>query len=94
MMGKNQYPEKVVWIDSCGSSGAVWSYEDNLADSLKPTEVTSVGYIVKETKKRILIVGHRARNTEQVSGAMAIPTCAIISRVKLYEGAASARGGE
>lgn len=93
-VGKNQYPEKIVWVDSCGSSGAVWSYEDNLVDSLKPVEVTSVGYIVKETKKRILIVGHRALKTEQVSGAMVIPTCAIISRVKLREDVSTDRGDD
>lgn len=74
----------VVWEDSCGC-GSAW-------ESLKDTPVSdvlckSLGWLVKKTKGRVLIVPHIApavnTGSDQGMGDMTIPTKAIRSIKKL-----------
>lgn len=68
---------KVTWIDSCVNNG--WRFDD---DFPKPSKVKSIGYIIKETKKYIVLTSSKSDVNSYV-GPMAIPRSAIIKMEKI-----------
>lgn len=67
------------WVDSCGPPGSDrWlSLDDYHAE---PSEIMSRGYLVKETKKYV-VVAMSLSNSGHLSGVLTIPKCAITRRV-------------
>ena len=72
----------VEWTDAAGSDGT-WSEN---ADDLEPARITSVGFLVKETKRAITLGQSRDDNTPpKFDNLLAIPRNAITRRVRLVE---------
>jgi hypothetical protein len=67
----------IEWIDSCSLSGAFWhAHEDG--EQLLLDHCKSVGWILKETKKEIILVPHTTEHS--IGGEMCIPKIAITRR--------------
>ena len=72
----------VEWTDAAGSDGA-WSEN---ADDLEPARITSVGVLVKETKRAITLGQSRDDNRPpKFDKLLAIPRHAVTRRVRLVE---------
>lgn len=69
---------KITWVDSTTMSEDVWGLKDEV---LKPLTVKSVGYIQKETKDYIALVG--SYTDYQVCNRITIPK-GCIKKVKKY----------
>lgn len=73
-------PYKIVWEDHCSFSHAVWRQKEEF--DLKPVTVTTVGYVVKENKKMIVVAGH-VTSEGTCHGDMSILKNCIVSKKKL-----------
>ena len=72
----------VEWTDAAGSDGA-WSEN---ADDLEPARITSVGFLVKDTKRAITLGQSRDDNRPpKFDNLLAIPRHAVTRRVRLVE---------
>jgi len=89
-MKKKKLPRmvKVVWIDSCSISTAVWgavgiAIEGGQKGTLDPC--ISIGFVLKHTKACLVLAPHLASadvdDDTQCSGDMTIP-CRAISSIK------------
>lgn len=67
----------VEWIDSCSIRGGHWHPHED-AQQLSVDEIKSVGWILKEDKKAIVLVPHAAAHS--VGGEICIPKVAITRR--------------
>ena len=72
-------PISVVWIDSSGNGS--WVYGEEIG-SLDPCMCISVGFLVKKTKKKIVIV-QSLGETDGVNATIAIPVSTIICKGKV-----------
>ena len=70
---------RIVWEDSAGPLGGVWHDEDEDVDTVT---VTTVGYLVKKTKRRI-VIAHSRHDGGQLGGVLAIPRSAVRSMKRL-----------
>ena len=70
--------EMVEWVDARFIEG--W-YERTGLEHYGTIKCVTVGVLVKETQKEIIVAGHR--NEEHISGAMAIPKACISRRREL-----------
>jgi hypothetical protein len=73
----------VRWVDSSSQEG--WKSGDNIDTEL--LQCVSVGFLVKETKKSIVISGHRTEQFEpDYDGIIVIPRSAIlkIKKIKIF----------
>ena len=64
------------WLDSCNCRTPNWKNKKDVAD-LDPVEMHTVGFVVKETKKYITVVGTRGQADHYI-GEMCIPKGTII----------------
>ena len=77
-MSKKKLPNviRVEWVDSYG--GGNWIHKDDLDH--KPSNIITVGFVVKETKKHITITSSISDGDgEQYLNPITIPKIAIIS---------------
>ena len=63
----------VTWIDSIGSSG--WRTIDEIP--LESEICTSIGWLIRETKETITLVGSKSLQTNSFNGVLTIPKIAI-----------------
>ena len=74
--------ELIKWIDTYGCPQG-WEFEDELDD--KVTEVTSVGFVRKETNLVVVLVPHiSGAERPQVAGHICIPRKQILSRQIIF----------
>ena len=74
-------PIEITWLDHCGWADTRWhNIEDSAA--LKPVTVKTVGYVIKETKKYI-VVASVISEAEHTNGEMCIIKGCITKRKKL-----------
>ncbi len=66
--------EQIIWLDS--RSEDAWTIDIDM----KTCEIQSVGYVVKETKDLLCIVGSVDNLTGQYAGILYIPKVCITSR--------------
>ncbi len=67
---------RINWKDSCSLvGGGVWSDRDEVK-KLKPSDIISVGWVIKENKKKITIAAHFS--PYQASGELCIPKGCIV----------------
>jgi len=71
--------EHIVWLDSF--SGGGWKELEKVKDNVS-LECGSIGYVVDETDKYVIIAPHYHNDDfgdiESINGEMAIPKCSII----------------
>lgn len=75
--------EYIKWIDSSQSNG--WHYSSD-CDHSKCKDITSIGYLMKETEETIVICPHLCdveAHDWQGCGIMTIPKCSIKERKKV-----------
>jgi hypothetical protein len=70
----------VDWIDSASHSG--WHTEDEAAKDYRAVDCQSVGFVVKETDRELILALSRSPDADFApwSGAMCIPKVAIRKR--------------
>lgn len=74
--------ELIKWVDTYGCPQG-WEFEDEL--EYKTTEVTSVGFVRKETDSIVVLVPHiSGAERPQVAGHICIPRKQIISRQTIF----------
>lgn len=74
--------ELIKWVDTFGCPPG-WEFEDEL--EYKVTEVTSVGFIRKETDTVVVLVPHiSGAERKQIAGYICIPRKQIISRQTIF----------
>lgn len=64
----------VRWVDSANFMGWV-----DIHDKRKLCEIVTVGFLVRETKKRIVIASCIDEENDMMAGATTIPRCSITS---------------
>jgi hypothetical protein len=69
---------EVKWIDSCGGSH-YWADVDSFNN--KPDRITTVGYLVKSSKRAVTVAASKA--SSQVGGVITIPRSSIKSIKKM-----------
>jgi len=75
--------EVIKWVDTFGCPQG-WEFEDEL--ECKAVEVTSVGFVFKESDSMVVLVPHRSSaERPQVAGYIGIPVRQIISREVVAE---------
>lgn len=75
--------EVIKWVDTFGCPQG-WEFEDEL--ECKAVEVTSVGFVYKESDSMVVLVPHRSSaERPQVAGYIGIPVRHIISREVVAE---------
>ncbi len=72
----------VKWIDA--HSYDQWTELEELRDASKPTEITSVGWLISENEHFKMIAPHIS-SSHNASGTMGIPNTAIVKIVELKE---------
>lgn len=76
----------VSWVDSCSPDGG-WTYSKQIVKDYEPSEVRSIGWLVRETDTALVLASHVANpddaDIEQVDGLMAIPKVAIVARAEM-----------
>ncbi len=65
----------IKWLDSAGKDG--WQHEDELPE---PCEITTLGFLVKETDDAVWVSCSKVTNGEQWAQVMVIPTYCILER--------------
>lgn len=68
------YKNKLVcieWLDHCNYSTSIWRATDEYKE-LKPLTVQTVGWVVKETKKHIIVVSTLYPEGDKAFGDMCI----------------------
>lgn len=73
--------EEVVWEDHFSMDG--WTHAED-KDLVGEIYITSVGYLLRETKTKIILIQNRGTNA-QISGAMTILKKTVKSRTRLRE---------
>ncbi|WP_278747662.1 MULTISPECIES: hypothetical protein [Parasutterella] len=74
--------EIIKWVDTFGCPPG-WEFEDEL--EYKVTEVTSVGFIRKETDTVVVLVPHiSGADRKQIAGHICIPRKQILSRQTIF----------
>ncbi|KKL13618.1 hypothetical protein LCGC14_2523940 [marine sediment metagenome] len=68
----------VEWRDSMSLGGGPWHTREVVCKS-HPSTIKSAGFLVKRTKKKVIIAGHEADYDGDVAGEMCIPASCIIS---------------
>lgn len=77
--------EHITWIDSA-SGLSTWSLlEDIDKADLEPTDISTVGFVIKETVEYIVVALNFGNNPPQYSNTITIPISAITSREKIFE---------
>lgn len=71
-------PIFVKWLDHCSYTETNWK-DTKSCKSLSPVRVSTMGWLIKETKKYIVVVNHLANNGKNVD-AFCILKGAIIER--------------
>jgi len=74
----------IEWLDASSLTGGVWHSNEDAKD-LEVITVTSVGFVVAETKDSITLAPHIS--TDEVCGDLCIPKCAIKKKRILKTGA-------
>lgn len=77
--------EHITWIDSALGSNTWNLLEDIDKEDLKPIEVSTVGFVIKENAEYIVVALNFGNNPPQYSNTITIPIRAIISREKIFE---------
>ena len=72
----------IEWVDS-SHTDAGWVASDVWTQKAEPLKCFSVGQIVYEDKKSIVLVGSWDDGANFVQGGMRIPTVAIVKRTRL-----------
>lgn len=72
-------PEHIVWLDHCSFTTNDWH---STPEELIPLEVITIGWVVKETKKYVIVASTFTEHN-QTLGEMCIIKGCIISRKKL-----------
>lgn len=68
----------IEWVDSTSLYGGVWKNIGDIDAMKGPCTITSIGFLLKETKDYVSIAAHVSDS--QVSGDMIIPKVAITKR--------------
>lgn len=76
-MSKQRRAVYVEWVDSMSKGGKVWHHIDEFTED--DLTCRSLGFIVKEGKKSIVISGHSSC-AGSFAGDIEIPKCAITKR--------------
>lgn len=73
---------EVEWIDSC--TNGVWAPPSYHITESKPTTCRSIGYILVEDTKKIVVAQSMSLNTGNICDTMSIPRVAVlkIKRIK------------
>lgn len=66
------------WVDSSSFTSRVWTDKNHVVNEIPDLTCISIGFMVKETKEFITIVGSTSPN--EYAGIMTIPKCAITKR--------------
>jgi len=74
-MSKKRKIELIDWVDSSGANG--WHKPQKKHPELI---INSVGWVAKETKRYLTLVGHIDDVYKNHHSAMTIPKCAIVRR--------------
>lgn len=68
----------IEWMDSASAAGGgTWKDAEELKE-LAPVRLRSVGWVLREDKESVVLVGHIAES--QCSGDLCIPKKAIVKR--------------
>lgn len=68
----------IEWMDSASAAGGqTWKDSEDLQE-LKPHRIRSAGWVLREDKESLVLVGHIAEF--QCSGDLCIPKSAIVKR--------------
>jgi hypothetical protein len=78
-MTARRKPVTLVWQDSCSQTHGGWQDPKRVGCWLKPTTIHTRGFIVKETKRYLLVAMSLSSSTCS-SEVWAIPKFAIIKR--------------
>lgn len=74
--------ELIKWVDTFGCPSG-WEFEDELECVV--TEVTSVGFIRKETDEVVVLIPHiSGADRKQIAGHICIPRKQIVSRQIIF----------
>jgi len=78
------------WLDHCSSGKQGWKDADEVMD-LAPMVMTSVGWILKETPKWIILTAHlhgekeHERYVTHCQGDLCVMKCAVTKRVAIKQ---------
>lgn len=73
----------VEWVDSFSPASGGWRDNDDVAgDADKQLVCRSVGWIVAESKKTLVLAAH-VSDSEERTGQMCIPQVAVVKRKKV-----------
>lgn len=73
----------IEWQDSSSMAGSVWKDTERVREHGGPSNVRSVGWVLKEDKHSITLAGHASEN--QCSGDLSIPKSVIKRRWSLVD---------
>lgn len=68
---------RIEWVDSCTQSS--WRTESNI-EECDPTPVVTVGLLVFEDKKKIVVAHSHSLYTDEFNSPVHIPKCCIRKR--------------
>ena len=80
-------PYKIIWEDHCSFRLCRWRSIEEVVSGLsnEPVIIESYGYILKETKKYIILASHFNPNDNVFIGEMKILKNTILEKKKLIE---------
>jgi len=76
-----KYVEYITWVDSSAIGSSIWMKKETILESCALQEISSVGFLLKETPDYVILAGHDS--VDCASGHLLIPKCAIKRRKKM-----------
>lgn len=72
---KNEFvPERITWYDHCSYNNSQWR-DLPTQQELEPMEIYSFGFVIKETKKFLIIVPHFSSSGNSFGEMLILKSC-------------------
>jgi hypothetical protein len=81
---KKRRLEAIRWLDHCSYSDSGWKSAEDIAN-LTPSPMVTVGYVAKETKDHVVMVGTLSGSGHTAAGEICLIKSAIVKRWRISD---------